>query len=497
MFVNRRYPTGIVLTVHRMALVVGAAVAFPLTIDTAAAGCNSGNGAATDLLSSANCQSSAAGGSALAVGDGAVADEQFTTSIGSGAGSNGTTGDRNTWIGAGSGEMVTGTHNTAVGFSSALNVNGSSNSAFGDLAGGSVFGNNNAAFGASSGSTVIGSDNTTSGHLSGRSVRGDGNSAFGLGAGQQVTGDNNVAIGAFAGDGVTASDTISIGSNSLAAANSAVAVGNAAQASGVNAAAFGQGSSASGASSLALGNSALASADGAVAVGGNSRATGTNAIAIGQGAVATGSVALGTRASAANGGGAFGDFSSATGVNSTAAGPNATAAFANSTAIGNGARTTRANQQVFGTSSNSYTMPGIASSRSKSSQGTPTHIVTSNSKGDLAAYTPSQLGLAASGDVAGLQSDIDKLGRRDKELTEGLAAVASLAQPIILPGQTFAMRAGWGGYDDASAVSFTMAGVVAENLLRPGFGTMVVDGGVGVGTNNGEVAGRAGLTVGW
>ena len=59
------------------------------------------------------------------------------------------------------------------------------------------------------------------------------------------------------------------------------------------------------------------------------------------------------------------------------------------------------------------------------------------------------------------------------------------------------MRAGWGGYDDASAVSFTMAGVVAENLLRPGFGTMVVDGGVGVGTNNGEVAGRAGLTVGW
>ncbi len=29
------------------------------------------------------------------------------------------------------------------------------------------------------------------------------------------------------------------------------------------------------------------------------------------------------------------------------------------------------------------------------------------------------------------------------KLTEPLAALASLAQPIILPGETFAMRASW------------------------------------------------------
>jgi hypothetical protein len=66
-----------------------------------------------------------------------------------------------------------------------------------------------------------------------------------------------------------------------------------------------------------------------------------------------------------------------------------------------------------------------------------------------------------------------------------------------LPGQKFAMRAGWGGYDGANAVSFTAAGVLAQNLLRPGYGSLVLDGGVGFGTQEGEVAGRAGLSVGW
>ena len=86
--------------------------------------------------------------------------------------------------------------------------------------------------------------------------------------------------------------------------------------------------------------------------------------------------------------------------------------------------------------------------------------------------------------------------RDDKELTEGIATIASLAQPILLPGQHFAMRAGWGGYDDSSAVGFSAAGL-ASNLLNPGRGTLIVDGGVGFGTSEGEVAGRAGATFGW
>ena len=41
------------------------------------------------------------------------------------------------------------------------------------------------------------------------------------------------------------------------------------------------------------------------------------------------------------------------------------------------------------------------------------------------------------------------------------------------------------------------AGVLANNLLRPGFGTFALDGGFGVGTDEGEVVGRAGASFGW
>jgi hypothetical protein len=104
---------------------------------------------------------------------------------------------------------------------------------------------------------------------------------------------------------------------------------------------------------------------------------------------------------------------------------------------------------------------------------------------------------ALSNRVDHLDSQVAQLQNRDKEHTEGLAAVASLAQPMMLPGQRFAVRAGWGGFDDASAVSFTAAGVLAENVLAPGKGSVVLDGGVGVGTAQGGVAGRAGLSFGW
>ena len=80
----------------------------------------------------------------------------------------------------------------------------------------------------------------------------------------------------------------------------------------------------------------------------------------------------------------------------------ADAAFANSAAFGNGATATRANQQVFGTVSNTYTMSGLTSNASKQTQGSPTHLVTSNSSGDLAAFTVSQLGLASTGDISEL-----------------------------------------------------------------------------------------------
>ena len=59
------------------------------------------------------------------------------------------------------------------------------------------------------------------------------------------------------------------------------------------------------------------------------------------------------------------------------------------------------------------------------------------------------------------------------------------------------MRAGWSGYDNSSAMGFSAAGVVAGNLLGQGRGTLTLDGGVGFGTREGEVAGRAGASFGW
>lgn len=238
-----------------------------------------------------------------------------------------------------------------------------------------------------------------------------------------------------------------------------------------------------------------------MALGSRASATGVNSIAIGTGATATGSIAVGTDAFASNGGAAFGDESAASGLNSTAIGPNAVATHANAAAFGNGATTSRVNQQSFGTASNTYTMAGITSDQSRNVQGAPTRIVTTNDAGDLAAHTLAELGFPdpvdVDEDISNLQQQINGLGRRDRQLTEGLAAVAALAQPILLPGQDFAMRAGWGAFDDANAVSFTAAGVLARNLLNQGRGTLTLDGGVGFGVSEGQVVGRAGASFGW
>src|SRR5712691_9654225 len=78
---------------HRIALLTGCALlAQPLFITPAAAGCNSGNVANTNLLSDAACEAAAAGASATAVGAGSTASGSNSSAYGlsstaSGAGS--------------------------------------------------------------------------------------------------------------------------------------------------------------------------------------------------------------------------------------------------------------------------------------------------------------------------------------------------------------------------------------------------------------------------
>ena len=95
-----------------------------------------------------------------------------------------------------------------------------------------------------------------------------------------------------------------------------------------------------------------------------------------------------------------------------------------------------------------------------------------------------------------LQSQINNLDQRDDELAEGIAIALALDQPFFHAGQTFALNIGWGGYDGANAVGVTAAGIVDRGAFGP-TSTTTLHGGIGAGTGQGQVAGKAGLSFGW
>lgn len=274
-----------------------------------------------------------------------------------------------------------------------------------------------------------------------------------------------------AGASATGSGSTACGASAQSSAGGATAIGTETEASNGGATALGTLSRATGEFSIATGYSALANGRSAVA-------TGTGAVATSDAATATG---FGTNATAAR---------------ATAIGTQATASHQESSAFGYGATTTRADQQMFGTSSNTYTMAGVASAASRSAQGAPTAIVTSNASGDLATHTAAELGLASSATVTGLQSQIDGLGRRDKQLADGIALSMALAQPILLDRQTFAMRVGWGGFSGSNAVGISASGLVARNVAGTG-SSVVLDGGFGFAGDQAMKSGRVGVTFGF
>jgi hypothetical protein len=79
---------------------------------------------------------------------------------------------------------------------------------------------------------------------------------------------------------------------------------------------------------------------------------------------------------------------------------------------------------------------------------------------------------------------------------EGTAVALAISQPVLLPGQTFAMRGGWGDFEGQTAAGFSAAGVVARDVL--GYGsTLTLDAGVGVGSSFSGIGGKAGVTIGF
>ena len=188
--------------------------------------------------------------------------------------------------------------------------------------------------------------------------------------------------------------------------------------------------------------------------------------------------------------------SNITASDTVAIGSNSLASANGSAAFGSGATATRANQQVFGTSSNTYTMPGLTSSQSKSAQGSPTHLVTSNATGDLAAYTFSELGLATSGDVDALNTRINKVGARTDEAIAGVALAMSMVNPDLTGNERFGVAANWGAFEDANALGMSLMGVLGNDFVTKG-DRVAISGGFGIGLANGEgddvYGGRVGL----
>jgi trimeric autotransporter adhesin len=139
---------------------------------------------------------------------------------------------------------------------------------------------------------------------------------------------------------------------------------------------------------------------------------------------------------------------------------------------------------MFGTASNTYTAPGITSFKSKTEQSGPLEVVTSDDGGNLAT------------DGGYIFGKLNQLNTKVDKATEGVALALAISQPVFLPGQDFAFRAGWGAFEGQHAVGFSGAGVIGRGWFGPG-STAVLDAGIGVGAEYNTVAGKAGITFGF
>jgi hypothetical protein len=348
---------------------------------------------------------------------------------------------------------------------------------------------------------------------------GGANSAYGSGSNAFGAGSSNISVGGGDAGGNTAANTaIGFGASAFSGGDfgNNVAIGSAAFAFGDNSrnTATGERADASGnvssnvasgfqanasgglGSNIAIGQQANASstATGAsrnVAMGFLANASGDSSfnVAIGNGALANGDG--GSNVAIGNGAQAVG-----AGNTSTAIGSGTQANFTNSSAIGAAAVTTRVNQQAFGTASNTYTMAGITSGASKTAQGAPTSLVTSNASGDLAAYTFSELGLASTTDLTAINQHLSQLDRRTDENMSGVALAMAITNPDLTGSEKFGVAANWGSFEGANALGAALMGVLGNNFLVE-HDRVAISGGFGVGFDNGSgddvFGGRVGL----
>jgi len=163
--------------------------------------------------------------------------------------------------------------------------------------------------------------------------------------------------------------------------------------------------------------------------------------------------------------------------------------LANSAAIGTGAITTRANQQAFGTASNTYTMADITSAASTAAQNKSSlQIVTSDAAGNLATAPLSSL----TTDLSGINRQLADLSGQIQVVKRGIAAAAATAYAPTPTGPwrtTFAVNGSV--FDDAGGVGFAFAHRLANTSMP-----VYLSGAYGNGGGR-EHVGRVGFAWEW
>lgn len=255
---------------------------------------------------------------------------------------------------------------------------------------------------------------------------------------------------------------------------SAVAIGNGARAESENTTSLGTGATATHASATAIGHGASAANGSATAIGAGASASRISSTALGHAALATGGQAT-----------ALGVDAMASSASSTAIGHGARAAGASSTALGAGAVASLPGEMTFGTTTNTYTAPGITSSQSKARQSGRLELPTTDSAGHLA-------------------SDGGETFRRIAANQAGIAIALAMEAPNVPSGKNFGLNIGWGNFNGrANAVGIGASGVVARDYFAKG-DQLVINGGFGFGqssfmgyTQSNITGGRLGLQWTW
>jgi len=171
----------------------------------------------------------------------------------------------------------------------------------------------------------------------------------------------------------------------------------------------------------------------------------------------------------------------------------------NGAAFGQGATTSRANQQVFGTESNTYTTTGIASDESQAVQGGVVGLVTTDATGNLASnggalqnkVNANMVGVQNIASAIGnLESRLDRNDRRTDDAVEGVAFSLAMAGTFLpQPGESVRLSGNWGNFEGSNALAFSGAMALS--------GQTFLTAGVGVGLEEDTLGGRAGVSYGW